>query len=228
MRRIVLSAFLTIGLALPSAAIDPGLLQLADPKVNLLVGIRMGELASSPLMLKVLAESKKGGAQWSGLIDQWGDNPFAGIDELLIMGRIEPGAQSDPSEEALIVAVIMVESGGNARAVSPAGAEGLAQLMPGTARRYGVSNSFNPGQNLAGSAAYLSDLIGMFKGDVVLALAAYNAGEHAVLRHKGVPPYRETRAYVPKVLAAFQLAGQYCARPPRAARRRCQFRRHLR
>jgi len=143
-------------------------------------------------------------------------------------GEIEAAARRSRISEALIVAVIMVESGGNARAVSPAGAEGLAQLMPGTARRYGVSNSFNPGQNLAGSAAYLSDLIGMFKGDVVLALAAYNAGEHAVLRHKGVPPYRETRAYVPKVLAAFQLAGQYCARPPRAARRRCQFRRHLR
>ena len=99
--------------------------------------------------------------------------------------------------------------------------------MPGTARRYGVRNIFDPAQNVRGSAAYLSDLIRMFKGDLVLALAAYNAGEHAVIRHKGVPPYRETRAYVPKVLAAFQLAGTFCATPPRAARRRCQFRKGL-
>lgn len=138
--------------------------------------------------------------------------------------EIEAAARRGRVSEALLVAVIMVESGGNPGAVSPAGARGLAQLMPGTARRYGVRNIFDPAQNVMGSAAYLSDLIQMFKGDLVLALAAYNAGEHAVLRHKGVPPYRETRAYVPKVLAAFQLAGTFCASPPRAPRRRCQFR----
>lgn len=141
--------------------------------------------------------------------------------------EIEAAARHGRISEALIVAVVMVESGGNAHAVSPAGARGLGQLMPGTARRYGVHNSFDPGQNLKGSAAYLSDLIGMFRGDIVLALAAYNAGEHAVLRHKGVPPYRETRAYVPKVLAAFEMVGRFCASPPRAARRRCQFRRAI-
>lgn len=145
-----------------------------------------------------------------------------------VLGRwrpeIEAAARHGRVSEALLVAVIMVESGGNPRAISPAGARGLAQLMPGTARRYGVRNIFDPAQNVKGSAAYLSDLIQMFKGDLVLVLAAYNAGEHAVLRHKGVPPYRETRAYVPKVLAAFHLAGTFCASPPRAPRRRCQFR----
>ncbi|MEM7058407.1 MAG: lytic transglycosylase domain-containing protein [Pseudomonadota bacterium] len=148
-----------------------------------------------------------------------------------VLGRwrleIEAAARHGRVSEALLVAVIMVESGGNPNAISPAGARGLAQLMPGTARRYGVRNIFDPGQNVKGSAAYLSDLINMFRGDLVLALAAYNAGEGAVMRYKGVPPYRETRAYIPKVLAAFQMAGTFCATPPRAARRRCQFRKGL-
>ncbi len=148
-----------------------------------------------------------------------------------VLGRwrpeIEAAARHGKVSEALLVAVIMVESGGNPNAISPAGARGLAQLMPGTARRYGVRDIFDPAQNVKGSAAYLSDLIKMFSGDLVLALAAYNAGEGAVKRYKGVPPYRETRAYVPKVLAAFQMAGTFCASPPRAARRRCQFRKAL-
>ncbi|MEM6663808.1 MAG: lytic transglycosylase domain-containing protein, partial [Pseudomonadota bacterium] len=100
--------------------------------------------------------------------------------------EIEAAARHGRVSEALIIAVIMVESGGNHRAISPAGARGLGQLMPGTARRYGVRNVFDPGQNLKGSAAYLSDLIRMFRGDLVLALAAYNAGEGAVARYKGV------------------------------------------
>ena len=141
--------------------------------------------------------------------------------------EIEAAARHGRVSEALIVAIVMVESGGNRYAISPAGARGLGQLMPGTARRYGVRDVFNPAQNLKGAAAYLSDLIKMFRGDVVLALAAYNAGENAVIRYKGVPPYRETRAYVPKVLSAFQMAGTFCAAPPRAARRRCQFRKNL-
>ncbi|MEM6662339.1 MAG: lytic transglycosylase domain-containing protein [Pseudomonadota bacterium] len=139
--------------------------------------------------------------------------------------EIEAAARHGRVSEALIAAIVLVESGGNPKAVSPAGAQGLGQLMPGTARRYGVKNAFNPSQNLKGSAAYLSDLVKMFRGDLVLVLAAYNAGEHAVTRHGGVPPYRETRNYVPKVLAAFELAGQFCATPPRAARRKCQLRR---
>lgn len=141
---------------------------------------------------------------------------------------IESAARRGRVSEALITAVIMAESGGNPRAVSPAGARGLGQLMPGTARRYGVRNIWDGRQNLLGAAAYLSDLIDLYRGDLVLALAAYNAGEAAVLRHRGVPPYRETRAYVTRVLSAFELAGRLCTRPPRAARRRCRFRRSRR
>lgn len=141
--------------------------------------------------------------------------------------EIEAAARHGRVSEALIAAVVLVESGGNPRAISPAGAQGLGQLMPGTARRYGVRNSFDPGQNLKGAAAYLSDLLKLYRGDLVLVLAAYNAGEGAVSKYSGVPPYRETRHYVPKVLAAFELAGQFCASPPRAARRKCQFRRKI-
>lgn len=137
--------------------------------------------------------------------------------------EIQAAARHARVSEALLAAVIAVESGGNPNAVSPAGAKGLGQLMPGTARRYGVRNIFDPGQNLKGSAAYLSDLLKLYRNDIVLVLAAYNAGEGAVKRYNGVPPFGETRAYVPKVLSAFTLAGSFCASPPRAARRRCQF-----
>lgn len=97
-------AILATSLAASAWAVDPGLLEMADPEINLLVGIRTGELASSPLMLKVLAESKKGGQDWSGLIDKMGPNPFASIDEILIMGRMEAGEQPDASQDAVILA----------------------------------------------------------------------------------------------------------------------------
>jgi soluble lytic murein transglycosylase-like protein len=142
--------------------------------------------------------------------------------------EIEAAARAAGINEALITAVVIVESGGDPNARSPAGALGLGQLMPGTARRYGVRDAFDPAENLRGSAIYLSDLIDMFRGDLVLALAAYNSGAGAVLRHRGVPPYAETREYVPKVLAAFETAAGFCASHPRAARRKCRLPRRLR
>lgn len=137
--------------------------------------------------------------------------------------EIEAAARAAKINEALIAAVVMVESGGNPGAKSRKGALGLGQLMPETALRYGVRNRLDPGENLKGSAAYLSDLIDLFRGDLVLALAAYNSGEGTVLRYQGVPPYSETRAYIPKVLEAFEAAGRLCSPPPRAARRRCHL-----
>lgn len=137
--------------------------------------------------------------------------------------EIEFAAQAARINEALIAAVVMVESGGDPNAKSPKGAMGLGQLMPETARRYGVRNALDPRENLRGAATYLSDLIDMFRGDLVLALAAYNSGEGTVLRYRGVPPYPETRAYVPRVLGAFEAAGRLCLPPPRAARRRCHL-----
>jgi soluble lytic murein transglycosylase-like protein len=101
---------------------------------------------------------------------------------------------------SLIAAVAAAESGFDARAVSPKGARGLMQLMPETARRFQVGNSFSPEQNVRGGAAYLRWLIDRFAGDLVQVLAAYNAGEQAVERAGGVPPFAETQAYVPRVL----------------------------
>lgn len=125
---------------------------------------------------------------------------------------------------ALVLAVIAVESAGRSDAVSHAGAQGLMQLMPATAARFGVSDSMVAAQNIAGGVAYLDWLMGEFNGDPVLVLAAYNAGEGAVRKNAGVPPYAETRGYVPKVLAAFQVAKGLCMTPPQLATDGCVFR----
>lgn len=102
----------------------------------------------------------------------------------------------------LVCAVILQESSAKPRAVSVAGAKGLMQLMPGTARRFGVTDSFNPTQNIEGGTRYLRFLLERFKGDVRLALAGYNAGEANVEKYGNkIPPFAETQNYVPKVLA---------------------------
>ncbi len=100
----------------------------------------------------------------------------------------------------LVEAIIAVESAFNPRAVSRKGAMGLMQLMPKTARQYAVRNPFDPLQNIQGGLHLLRDLLHRFQGDLRLALAAYNAGEKAVVEYDGIPPYRETREYVKKVL----------------------------
>ena len=107
---------------------------------------------------------------------------------------------------SLVHAIIAQESGGDPSAVSPAGAMGLMQLMPGTASEYGVTNPFDPDQNVAGGVAYLHDLLTRYHGNVTLALAAYNAGSGAVAKYGGVPPYAETRGYVQNVTALFHAA----------------------
>jgi len=105
---------------------------------------------------------------------------------------------------ALVEAIVAVESSFNPRAISSKGAMGLMQLMPQTASRYGVSDPFDPQENLTGGTRYLRHLLRLFDGDFTKVLAAYNAGENAVLRYRGLPPYRETRDYVRKVLARYQ------------------------
>lgn len=111
----------------------------------------------------------------------------------------------------LIKAVILTESAGRQRAVSPKGAQGLMQLMPATAARFGVTNAFDPMQNMKGGAAYLRWLLDRYDGDVIKAVAAYNAGEGKVDRYGGIPPYRETRDYVRRVQATHALLGQLLA-----------------
>lgn len=124
---------------------------------------------------------------------------------------------------ALVLAVIGVESAGKTNAISSAGAVGLMQLIPDTAKRFNVTDSTDPRQNIAGGTAYLDWLFKEFKRDPVLALAGYNAGENAVKTHKGVPPFAETRGYIPKVVAAWQVAKALCKTPPRFATDGCVF-----
>lgn len=107
-------------------------------------------------------------------------------------------------DPALIAGVIEAESGFNPHAVSGAGAKGLMQLMDGTARGLGVTDSFDRFQNILGGAKHLGNLLARYGGDARLALAAYNAGAGAVDRYGGIPPYGETQRYVPRVLAAME------------------------
>lgn len=124
---------------------------------------------------------------------------------------------------ALVLAVISVESGGRVTAESGAGAAGLMQLMPATAERFGVTDRIDSAQNIQGGVAYLDWLMGHFDGDPVLALAGYNAGEGAVRDNGGVPPYAETRGYVPKVFAAWTVARGLCQTPPELIGDGCVF-----
>ncbi|NPV87559.1 MAG: lytic transglycosylase domain-containing protein [Anaerolineae bacterium] len=105
----------------------------------------------------------------------------------------------------LVEAVIQAESGFNAGAVSPSGAQGLMQLMPDTARELGVTDAFDPQQNVDGGVRYLRQLLDRYDGNVALALAAYNAGPGAVHAYGGIPPYRETQEYVGRVLQNYKM-----------------------
>jgi hypothetical protein len=107
-------------------------------------------------------------------------------------------------DSALIKAIIMVESGYNPKAISKRGAKGLMQLMPKTAKLLGVRDSFNPEQNINAGVRHFKDLLNQFKGDVKLALAAYNAGSRKVRKYQGVPPFKATRYYIKKVFEYHQ------------------------
>jgi soluble lytic murein transglycosylase-like protein len=118
------------------------------------------------------------------------------IDEIAEQLHLHPG---------LLHAVVMVESAYDPKALSRKGARGLMQLMPETAKRYGVSDYYDPRENLQAGGQYLKDLLQLFEYDIRLALAAYNAGENAVFKYDNqIPPYRETQNYVEKVLNEFE------------------------
>ena len=127
--------------------------------------------------------------------------PMVKNDVVRLVERWAPQYSIDP---ALVMALIRVESKFDATAVSPKNAQGLMQLIPATASRFGVKNPFDIVDNLKGGLAYLRWLMSYFKGDVPLVLAAYNAGEQAVERYRGIPPYRETRNYVKQITSVYK------------------------
>ena len=118
-----------------------------------------------------------------------------------LIRKVADRHQVDPD---LIHAIVHVESGYDSRAVSPKGALGLMQLVPATARRFGVEDPFDPRQNIEGGTSYLKYLLGLFDGNLALSLAAYNAGENSVLREGGIPPFPETQEYVRRVSSIYQ------------------------
>jgi soluble lytic murein transglycosylase-like protein len=132
--------------------------------------------------------------------------PYApkSLDALTIGSLVDRASLESGTPPGLVRAVLMAESAGDPSAISIAGAQGLMQLMPGTAAGCGVSDAFDPHQNVACGAGYLKQLLDRYHGNVTLAVAAYNAGPGAVDKYHGVPPYPETRAYVARVISAYR------------------------
>lgn len=120
-------------------------------------------------------------------------------------GMITEAADTYDLHPALIAAVIQAESNFNPRAVSYRGAKGLMQIVPSTQRLLRIKNAYDPRQNIDGGSRYLRELLDLFRGNVSLAIAAYNAGPNAVARHAGIPPFKQTREYVRKVLAYYHI-----------------------
>jgi soluble lytic murein transglycosylase-like protein len=167
--------------------------------------------APAPPLKPIVMQSSADGAQPADLITGTTGNPK--YDELIKQSAARNGI--DPN---LMLAVMRQESGFNARARSYKGATGLMQLMPDTARRFGVMNIYDPADNIEGGAKYLRFLLDTFNGDVNLVLAGYNAGEHAVINSGyQIPRYRETQNYVKSISARYDAAKNRAARPAKPA-----------
>jgi len=164
---------------------------------------RSGKLVRSVVVTpQAVEEHRVEGASVSPrVVDSATPAPLSGLD-----AAVERIAAEHDVSARLVHSVIQVESNYDAGAISPKGALGLMQLIPATARRFGVSDAFDPLENIQGGVKYLRYLLDLYGGDYPLALAAYNAGEGAVTRYGGVPPYAETRNYLQRVARRLEQA----------------------
>jgi len=171
------------------------------PSVNAINGVNNADISSNTGQAGVVSNAAQTPVSFqeflAGFASLGGSNPDINpiIDRAISDASIAHGIDAN-----LIRAVIRAESSYNPFAVSSAGAMGLMQLMPGTARSLGVTDPFDIWQNVNAGTEYLSRMLNRFNGDIELALAAYNAGAGAVERHGGIPPFAETQTYVPRVL----------------------------
>lgn len=180
------------------------------------VASRIEQITGAPVQLPGLPEQAQEGGSFAAMLQAQmasqeatpasadaAPNAPAMVPPAQIDSLVNDNAQAQAVDPALIKAIIANESGFNANATSNVGAQGLMQLMPGTAAGLGVTDSYDPAQNVAGGTKYIKGLLERFNGDVRLAVAAYNAGPGAVEKYGGVPPYAETQNYVQNVLASY-------------------------
>ncbi len=187
-RREVVSDRVRLYLAQESVAGDGNYLEVASDAV-----VRVDTIADAPVT--------KSPEAVASVSPQHGGSPVLTRDEMHTM--LSHAGVAHNIDEDLLASVVRAESGGQINAVSRTGARGLMQLMPKTANELGVKDSFVPDQNIAGGSEYLDQLLTRYHDNVALALAAYNAGPAAVDKYHGVPPYRETQAYVARVIREF-------------------------
>ncbi|MBI5712069.1 MAG: lytic transglycosylase domain-containing protein [Chloroflexi bacterium] len=154
--------------------------------------------------LKELSRSTKAAATATGEWVTSGDRNISAANPSSFDKLIEDASGKYNLDPALVKAVIHAESNFNPRATSKAGAQGLMQLMPGTASGLGVQDSYNPAENVDGGTRLLKRLLNKYDQNVSLALAAYNAGSGAVDKYGGIPPYEETQRYVPRILSLYK------------------------